>query len=81
MKPWIKISELKPNTRTPHWNFNLSNIWGSMMKAREKAMKSGLTVDWEIYETRTKLFQFEKRRAIRKFQRRTEGLSKVETVN
>lgn len=48
VEPWELIVRRRPNIRTPHWNFNLNNRWKEMRKARNRANRSRLRVDWEI---------------------------------
>lgn len=72
--PWEETVSRRPNIRTPHWNFNLEKIWKSMRRAGNRATRSGLIIDWEIYkESRTEL-EKENRRARRMFKSRTEKI-------
>lgn len=72
--PWEHIRRRRPRTITLHWNYELWNLWRHMRKDRERENRSGLTVDWEIYEARRKHFVKENRRARRRFKKRTEEL-------
>lgn len=74
VEAWLQIIRKIPCTKTPHWNFNLQSLWREMRKARSRATRLDLKVDWMIYDNRRALFEKENRRSKWKLQRRTEEL-------
>lgn len=73
-EPWVRMTERKPATRSPHWNSGLQMRWEDLRKARMRASKSGLDTDRELFEAKRKEFQKANRRRRRAFERNTENL-------
>lgn len=74
LEQWHQIMRRRPNMRTPHWNTSLEYRWKKMMKARSRAKRSNIRIDWEIFEYKRNQFLKENRRAKRRFRKRTEEL-------
>lgn len=75
-EPWKRIVKRRPESKSPHWNFDLARRWNEMRKEREKAKKSKLEIDWKIFKERRKHFEQENRRSSRAFQAKTENMLK-----
>lgn len=76
-QPWREMTERKPGTKSPHWNASLNGKWLEMKKARKRALKSKLTIDWEDFVSKRKSFQRENRKQRRYLTRRTKALLEI----
>lgn len=72
-----EIAERKPETRSPHWSASLNTRWLEMKKARKRALKYNLMIDWEQFVSKRKSFQRGNRKQRRSFIRRTEALLEI----
>lgn len=73
-QPWREMLKRSQLTRRPHWNIKLELMWQKMKKARRRAKRSQLTIDWELYRESRRTFAEENREIKRRFVNRKESM-------
>lgn len=70
------MAKRKPAARRPHWKVNLDFCWKAMKKAKRRAKRTGLEVDWEEFREKQRKFTVANTERRRRLTEKTEKMLK-----